>query len=754
MAVVGETLRFEVDVRDNNEDALTFEGIDLPADATLTPTGVYGKAIFEWTPDLSDLGNYAIAIKVSDSGNGDAAEALSSQEPFNIVVRDRNTAPILAPIGNLTVTEQDILDFTPNSFDEDGDPLTYSVENLPPGATFSSSTGRILWTPSLLQQGIYNDMVITVSDGHSSSSETISITVGNLNQAPVLVPLPPQLGREGSLLEFTLAAGDIDGDAVLFSMDSPLPVGANFEPATGHFSWTPDFGSAGAHIFQFTATDSQGLTHTQEVFVSIDNTNRAPELEVSGRSIALGETLTFTLEGSDLDSDDTLTYASLNLPEGATLDKNTGAFTWTPSPGQAGDYVLRFEVSDGELVAEKSIELRVAITPEVPDVGLVLTPSFPPTPGQSVSIAANAEGLADIASIEVRVNGEVVAVDENNRATFTPDAAGRFVVEAIATDLDGRVGRTETDLLVRDPADNAAPIVSFAVGLDGRVIDSLTDVLGSVTDQNLDEWVLELAEFGSGDFREIANGYGPTPNNALAQLDPAALENGFYQLRLRATDVGDRISVAEITVEVNSEQKDARYYREETDLSVQLGSTQFDFVRAYDSFTTDEVGTFGNGWRLANADFNLQTNVPLTGREELGIYSPLESGSRLYLTVPNGDRIGFTFTPQKISQLGVTYYKPVWTADDGVTYELSSNEVNLTRVGDRFFDLETARPYNPANAGFDGFAYSLTAADGTTYHLDAQGTVQEQITPAGDRFFFSSSGITSASGEVISFIRG
>lgn len=53
-------------------------------------------------------------------------------------------------------------------------------------------------------------------------------------------------------------------------------------------------------------------------------------------------------------------------------------------------------------------------------------------------------------------------------------------------------------------------------------------------------------------------------------------------------------------------------------------------------------------------------------RTSLGIYEPFRIGARLYLIAPDGERVGFTFNPQKQEIPGLTYYTPAWEADAGV----------------------------------------------------------------------------------------
>ena len=178
-------------------------------------------------------------------------------------------------------------------------------------------------------------------------------------------------------------------------------------------------------------------------------------------------------------------------------------------------------------------------------------------------------------------------------------------------------------------------------------------------------------------------------------------------------------------------------------------------VRQYDSLEAGQVGTFGYGWRLATADTDVETNVPLTGRENLGVYNPFRVGTRLYLNLPDGSRVGFTFTPVEHQEAGITYYTPAWMPDPGVTYTLQSVGDLLTLAGQRLYDLKTGVPYNPASGDFAGPQYALTAPDGTVYYLSTDGGVQEEITPSGDVLIYSGSGITNlATGDALSFVRG
>src|SRR5262249_6942482 len=157
-------------------------------------------------------------------------------------------------------------------------------------------------------------------------------------------------------------------------------------------------------------------------------------LSVSSHAAVVGRQLSFRLVGGDPDQGTALTYSATGLPEGAVLDPQTGQFTWTPGPAQAGDYPVTFAVSDGTLTTTRSVLLRATINPVPPAVFVELTPSFPAVPGQSVIVHAIASSVAPITGITVQVNGQTLALDSQGRGTFVPQAPGRIAVSATATD--------------------------------------------------------------------------------------------------------------------------------------------------------------------------------------------------------------------------------------------------------------------------------------------------------------------------------
>lgn len=74
--------------------------------------------------------------------------------------------------------------------------------------------------------------------------------------APVIADIEDEIVAEGQKVNFKVFTSDPDGDEVRLSVSS-LPEGANFDPASGEFSWTTTASNIGSHEIKFTATDGK-----------------------------------------------------------------------------------------------------------------------------------------------------------------------------------------------------------------------------------------------------------------------------------------------------------------------------------------------------------------------------------------------------------------------------------------------------------------------------------------------------------------
>lgn len=238
------------------------------------------------------------------------------------------------------------------------------------GYTFSGWSGDA--------SGTANPLSVTMS---SNKNITASFAA---NVAPTLTlsPAGPYAVDEGSALTITAVGNDVNvGDVLVYSYtSSPTITGATFNTSTGVFSWTPKVNEAGTYTLTFKVTDGKVTTPTQVVTtVTVNKVNLPPTLTLSPAGPYLvyeNESITITLNGSDPNTGDVLTYSissPTTLPTGAKLTGNV--FTWNPIYGQGttDPYNFTFKVKDQSgLSATVSIMIIVGKSNRAPSFTAIL----------------------------------------------------------------------------------------------------------------------------------------------------------------------------------------------------------------------------------------------------------------------------------------------------------------------------------------------------------------------------------------------
>ncbi|GAH19550.1 unnamed protein product, partial [marine sediment metagenome] len=87
-----------------------------------------------------------------------------------------NSSPVIESDPITTAKEGAVYAYDVEATDPNGDTLTYSLTTNPTGMTINSTTGVINWTPTESQIG-ENEVVVEVSDGSKSTTQSFTITV-------------------------------------------------------------------------------------------------------------------------------------------------------------------------------------------------------------------------------------------------------------------------------------------------------------------------------------------------------------------------------------------------------------------------------------------------------------------------------------------------------------------------------------------------------------------------------------------------
>ncbi len=243
------SLSFRVSATDGDGNSVSLTASPIPNGAIFADSA-NGAGSLVWTPSYSQAGSYNITFKAND---GQAVDS----EVVTITVTNVNRAPSLAAIGAKGTAENQPLVFNISGSDPDGTPLTLSASGLPSGASFTdngNSTGGFNWTPTFSQAGSY-PVIFIASDGSLADSESVVITVSNVNRPPVLDAIANKTASIGVQLAFAITAADPDADSVSLQVKN-LPTGASLSEVgwnvslnrfVANFTWTPILGQEGTY---------------------------------------------------------------------------------------------------------------------------------------------------------------------------------------------------------------------------------------------------------------------------------------------------------------------------------------------------------------------------------------------------------------------------------------------------------------------------------------------------------------------------
>ncbi|TWU27019.1 putative Ig domain protein [Novipirellula galeiformis] len=476
----GSQLHFTATATDADLPANTLAfslGSNAAAGAAITQSGE-----FTWTPTESQgPGSYTFDIVVTD---GD----LTATETITVTVADVNNSPVLTTIPDQTGNEHELISFTATATDSDlpSDTLTFSLDgNVPAGAAITSG-GVFTWTPSEDQQGTFVFNVV-VSDGQANDYETITWTIAEVNDAPVLDAIGDQAGNEHELLSFTATATDSDlpSDTQTFSLDGNVPDGAAIT-TDGEFSWTPSEDQQGVFTFNVVVSDGQANDY-ETITWTIAEVNDPPILDAIGdQTLSEGQLHTFNAISGDPDRPfQDLTFSLTgNVPDGAAITTD-GEFSWTPNEDQQGVFTFDVVVSDGQANDYETITWTIAEVNDPPVLDAIGDHSG--NEHDLLSFTATAtDGDLPFDTLTFSLTGNVpdgAAITSGGEFSWTPseDQQGAFTFNVVVS--DGQANDYET--ITWTIAEVNDPPVLDAIGDQTSNENELLSFTAAATDSDL-----------------------------------------------------------------------------------------------------------------------------------------------------------------------------------------------------------------------------------------------------------------------------
>jgi uncharacterized protein YjiK/Fe-S cluster biogenesis protein NfuA len=388
---VGDTLTYLIS---GGADAASFSIV--PATGVLT---FVSAPNYEGPTDSGANNVYDVTVSVSDGNGGSDSQAIAVtvtnvNEFVPGITSDGGgtTATFSRPENQTAVTDVD-------ASDGDGDALTYSISGGADAADFAinPSDGVLTFAappdfeaPADANLDNVYEVVVDVSDGTFSDTQTISVTVTGVPETPVITSDGGEATATKSVPENETAVTDVnasdgDGDTLTYS----IPGGAdaddfviNSSDGVLTFASPPDFeqpvDANGDNIYEVTVQASDGgLSDTQAITVTVTNvvdTNQPPVITSDGggataaKSVLENQTAVTDVDATDANPGDTLIYSKSGTDAAHfTIDPLSGvlAFLVAPdfeAPADAGAnnvYDVTVEVSDGFLSDTQAIAVTV-----------------------------------------------------------------------------------------------------------------------------------------------------------------------------------------------------------------------------------------------------------------------------------------------------------------------------------------------------------------------------------------------------------
>ncbi|MDO9187447.1 MAG: DUF4347 domain-containing protein [Bacteroidia bacterium] len=334
-----------------NSGVLTLSGSDTAANyQTVLRTVTYNN-----TSNAPSTTSRVIDVVATDPYGGNSTAASTT-----ITLTAVNDAPVLAAIGNQSVNELATLSFTASATDADlpADTLSFSLDaaSIILGMSIDANTGLFSWTPGEAQGGLTPSVTITVTDsgtGNLLDSETFTISVADLNAAPVLAAIGNRSVNELATLSFTASATDADlpADTLSFSLDAAsVTLGMSIDANTGAFSWTPGEAQGGlTPSVTITVTDSGtgNLLDSETFTISVADLNIPPtETNLSAAETYTANTALNLTNIVVTDVNSPIVTATLTLSDVTAGSLNTGTSSTVTSTFVAGVWTASGAIAD------------------------------------------------------------------------------------------------------------------------------------------------------------------------------------------------------------------------------------------------------------------------------------------------------------------------------------------------------------------------------------------------------------------------
>ncbi|ADT92376.1 putative Ig domain-containing protein [Shewanella baltica] len=319
-------------------DVLTFSAVTKPSWLSFN----VATGLLSGTPSNADVGSHVVLLRVTDT------DGLTAEQSFSITVTNVNDAPTISSTAITAAIQDAAYSYIFAASDTDvGDTLTLSAVTKPSWLSFNTATGLLSGTPGNADVGAHPVLLrVTDTDG-LTADQSFSITVTNVNDAPVATSSTVTLEEDGSVT-ITLAAEDVDNDPLTYEVVSQ-PESGTLEQHGTVWLYTPEKDFNGTDLFSFIAKDAELSSEPATVTINVTPVNDDPQAVDDDYTLTstANDVYALAVLANDVDVDgDTLTIDGAAADIGSVQITSEG-LSFTAPEAYVGPVALRYTLSDG-----------------------------------------------------------------------------------------------------------------------------------------------------------------------------------------------------------------------------------------------------------------------------------------------------------------------------------------------------------------------------------------------------------------------
>ncbi|MFZ9042786.1 MAG: beta strand repeat-containing protein, partial [Ilumatobacteraceae bacterium] len=410
-ATVTRQVTFDVLDNDTCPPTCTVTVVTPPASGVLTQDGSTGSFTYS---NQDTLGDITFTYRVVSSAAPDADDTAT------VTIRVEGALGDDVITANATAVDLDV------QANDPCDECVASAVGTPAVGTATVTSGVVTYTPPLGFAGLVSfPYTVTKNGGSTTAVVTVTVAPDAVDDERAVVL--------GTTYDLAVLGNDVCSQCTITSVTSPTGGTATIDPTGSSVSYTAPSSGDGPFTFDYTLTDSTGLTATATVTLTVA---LAPTAVDDAVTTTAGSTISIDVAAND-NCPSTCTVEVRSDPAAGSVSASvTGAIVFTPAAGFTGITTFTYALVGPDGLSTTAT-VTVNVTPvAVDDVQVMATSS-------TIAIPVIDNDLCDGCTIEIVTppgagEGTTGSIDATSISYTSPAAPGTytFVYRIVEPDTD------------------------------------------------------------------------------------------------------------------------------------------------------------------------------------------------------------------------------------------------------------------------------------------------------------------------------